>query len=635
MSEKLNLPKRSKTSYTEQVARSISWGHYFIFLNIILLCIECSAYIYSAPSIDGFTAFFYLLLSWIGHSFFLSVVCYLVIFFPLAFIGNFRYYRVLSVIIAVLLHTVLLFDIKLYMAIRVHLGITAINLMVSGFDLHTGLNYNFLMPAVLLLIGFELFFAKITTHSLYKEHHPVFVRSVFICFISCFVASHIIHIWSDAFKYEPVTSLRTTLPAHYPMTAKSFLNAHGWLSEDSFAESDTGGSRLNYPPEQIESEPSEHPADIIIISFNALSSADLSEKVTPYLLKLKGRSQSFENHYLLYEKDNDNIFGAFYSLPLQYRSEIFRQGIPSVMTSEMLLQDYTVRVISSFPGYSSEQKERSNLLTAAHSGFRAVHTIKAADASEAFAAAAKLKEQKERPLFLTVLINDTAAVKESCDAFIKRAEQRKAEEEALSAVGENSNENIPADQLSDMKEDLTVSADPATIYEDLHECALRGSDELLGSFIKQLKDSGSLDNTLLIITSHAGNPALADRSSVYDRRMQKVPLLLFRHDGSARGSVVNVLSSSADIAPTVTTEILHIKTPLNLYAGGRSLYALPDREYLISDGADSILLIGKDRLMIFSQDGDSYIESDDRRLRVKPDLEDLIRSTREINRFLK
>lgn len=138
MTENFNPQKR--ISYKEQVSRSIAWGHYFIFVNIILACLIGFTYVYAAPPTSSLISFFYLIITWLGHMSFLTVVCYLVIFFPLAFMGHFRYYRVLCVLIAVILHTILLFDIKIYLLVKIHLGLPSLNLIVRELDFGTATN---------------------------------------------------------------------------------------------------------------------------------------------------------------------------------------------------------------------------------------------------------------------------------------------------------------------------------------------------------------------------------------------------------------------------------------------------------------------------------------------------------------
>ena len=214
-------------SYKEQVSRSALWGHHFLFLNVLLSLLIGLTYVYAAPSTDSFTAFFYLIVTWMGHMGFLAFVTYLIILFPLTFIGNFRYYRVFSVIIAVLFHSILLFDAKLYLYVKIHLSLTALNLIFRELDFNTGLNYNFLFIAIPIVIAFELFFAKLSTKNLYRNGSKKWVKITSLVFIAAFVSSHCIHIWADATRYDKITILRSSFPAHYPMTAKSFLSSHG------------------------------------------------------------------------------------------------------------------------------------------------------------------------------------------------------------------------------------------------------------------------------------------------------------------------------------------------------------------------------------------------------------------------
>ena len=313
MSENLNPLKR--LSYKEQVSRSITWGHYFIFVNILLACLLGFSYVYAAPPTNNLLSFFYLIVTWLGHMSFLTVVVYLVVFFPLAFIGNFRYYRVLCVVIAVIAHTILLFDIKIYLLVKVHLSITAINLIVRELDFDTGLNYNFLFIAVPVVIALECFFAKITTHSLYRAHHPYFVRTVLIVVGSCFISSHVLHIWADATNYERITLLRSTFPAHYPMTARSFLSSHGWINEKQLSlEGSSGAEFLKYPLSKLEFDhealKEERVSNVLLISFNGLSYSNVTPETSPQLYAFGQQVDNYTQHYLLYPEELNNVFAT-------------------------------------------------------------------------------------------------------------------------------------------------------------------------------------------------------------------------------------------------------------------------------------------------------------------------------------
>lgn len=744
MSENFNPLKRF--SYKEQVSRAITWGHYFIFINILLACLLGFSYVYAAPPTTSFLSFFYLIVSWLGHMSFLTVVVYLVIFFPLAFIGNFRYYRVLCVCIAVIMHTILLFDIKIYLLVKVHLSMTAINLIVRELDFDTGLNYNFLFIAVPILIALECVFAKITTHSLYRAHHPYFVRTVLIIVCSCFVTSHVLHIWADATKYERITLLRSTFPAHYPMTARSFLSSHGWLNEKQLMASDgLGAEYINYPLTNLEIDPhfvNERPANVLLITLNGLSYSNLSKETTPQLLAFKEQVQSFDSHYLLYKEELNNVFAMTYGLPLQYRQGLFAGQMVPVTLEEMFKQDYVSRVIvsalkrtpqsvqpslqgmsvsdvamqaaayqtdtavasavddakdtktdtntangtapeavttstnessadaadaafaseSSSPALgakdttatvtatmttASTPKEQAVVnaawleaqtqfdhadqetlrryfsLLVQNSGLRSMQFGHVHNVHEVFAQALqqireyRLREQ--RPYALSLVINDLRDFDSSVQALLQSPQGQK-----LQAA---------------MDEDLTSTVNPLMQSLLYYELSLEDVDQAFGKFMTQLRSQGLLDHTLVIVTAAEGNKLLAREPQIFDREVQHVPLMVLWpqevHQKPMVGSEVHNLSSPQDLSATIAREILHVTTSVGNFSLGASLKELPDRPYVAVDGVDELILVGKENNIIYSMDGSSYIENNGERLPVRPNLENLIEATRDLNRFLR
>lgn len=606
MGEHLNLLKR--VSYKEQIARSISWGHYFIFLNILLACFVSFAYVYAAPPFQGVLSMIYMIVAWLGHMSFLTVVAYLVIFFPLAFIGNFRYYRVLAVIVASLLHTILLFDIKIFLMVKVHLSMTALNLIVRELDFDTGLNYNFLLIAIPLVVIFELIFAKITTHSLYKAHHVVFVRSVFFGLVACFISSHLVHIWADAVKYEPITVLRSTLPAHYPMTARSFLSSHGWLSEDKLQSGDNN-LVLSYPLSPIVSDPVERPYNILVLAINDWSYRNLSTELTPNLLQLKARSQSFEQNYLLYKDEMSNLFSITYGLPLQYRSTLVSQDKAPVVVDEMFRQDYVARLILSYPDEDAGELKHYTQELLSHVGLRSVQLVHQKSDQVALEQTQSLIEQyslakDRRPFAMMVMLNDLR--------FASREPDK-----------------LP------QTNDLLVDKDPAFQARYQYDLALSNLDAKIGEMLNNLEQQYLLDNTLVLITSLSGNPFLSN-GNLFERKQQHVPLFVLWPDQSNIGTSVNNLSSPQDVSATIAQEVLHITTSLGNFTLGDNLKQLPNRDSLIVDQAGlHLVLVGKQDTIFYSQDGSSYVERDGKQLQVRPNLEDLIRSMRDLNRFIK
>lgn len=696
-------------SYKEQVSRSISWGHYFIFLNILLSCFLGTGYVYSAPPAPDFLSFVYLIITCLGHMSFLTVVVFLVIFFPLSFIGNFRWYRVLSVVLAVIWHTLLLFDIKIYLMVKVHLSFTALNLIVRELDFDTGLNYNFLFIAVPLVLAIEAVFAKITTHSLYRAHHPYLVRSVLAVIGVCFISSHVMHIWADAARYERITLLRSTFPVHYPMTAKSFLSSHGWLSEEELSrEQSLRSEYIHYPLSPLTIDSSATPRNLIVIAINRFSSSHLTHELTPSLSALEEKAHNFDEHYLLYSDEGDNVFSMNFGLPLQYRSAMISSRLLPVTADEMFRQDYVRRLMVS-SGATLGHHGRAATATARSSGAQgSAGAAGSAPAPGAPAASGSSKDSQldtylrellnnsglrspqlsvsgnardlminalhqiesyrsseQRPFAINLVIND---LRSSEDASLECSQVR-TDGKAAAAGGKSAATGAGAragaaaagvadaqgdggadrDDLLSARFDQAVCALPARATEEssgvtadadtqaviTYEHNLRYVDALIGLFMQELNKSGLMDNTMVIITSTEGNDLLRQDTRRYDRQVQHVPLLVFWPDGGKQGRHSEVLSSPVDIFATVASEVVNITTAQGNYTLGAQLRTLSGRDHLLVDGSDYLMLIGRDDTVIYSQDGESYVERHSERVQVRPNLENLIEATRDLNRFLR
>lgn len=574
MTDSFNF-SRSYT-YKEQSARSLTWGHHFLLLNILLSIFVGTAYVYAAPVTDGFLAFAYLILTLCGHMAFICCVLYLLILFPLSFIGNFRAYRVLAVILAVLFFTILLVDVKLYLYVKVHLGLNVLRLIFTQLDFNTGLNYNFLFIAVPIVLIFELCFAKIAAAYLYsyKGRKLIYIRGIIAVLTACFVSSHCIHIWADAVNYQQVTMLRTAFPAHYPMTAKSFLESHGWIADE--ASGPHADFALTFPLEPIEQAEQPNFRNVITVFINGVSQQDINAADTPVLYALKGQAYSYENHYLPYTSIEDNLFAASYGLPRLYRSSVSENRVLPPVLTEMFRQDYLIRVLES---RSAQLKLRT-----AESGSTGLNSLRIEDLLTNQSVILKAREilthaQGSQHFALTLMLNDLLEAKSSAS----------------------------------------------------YAAHLQNTDRALGQLMQTLVDTGRRQDTVIIVTALAGRPEAEPNAALhYDRSRQHVPLILCTPGAGAQN--ISVLSSLYDLAPTIGAQALGIVSPPSIYSVGYDLTSLPDRDFIVSDSND-ITLIGRTQTAVYLSDGQAVIERASGSSAVRPNLADLISAMRELNRF--
>lgn len=563
----------------EQVLRSSTWGHHFIFLNGLLAIFIGLVYLYGAPKTEGFVPFIYLVVTWLGQLSFLAFLSFLIIFFPLTFIGSFRWYRIISIALAVIMHLLLLVDAKLFLSIKAHLSWTVCSLMLRDLDFNTGLNFNFMYIAIFVLIAIEYLFVKLSNREIYRseKRNNHFPAVVMIIVSVCFLASHGIFIWADANNYEKVTNMRSLFPAHYPMTAKSFLSNHGWIDEND-KKTVLSNSSFKYPLDTIVQVDPVKKNNAIVIFINGLSYSDLSQDVTPNLMESKRQYTSFENHFLPYEELEDNIFAASFGLPKQYKIRFATHDVEPVTVDYMLKLEYIIRIFST-KSANSTTKSISKALGINENRF----TFKNND-SQVFNSALSFIENLKSEQNYVVSINSDTLTSKSLNA--KQRQER-----------------------------------------------LREIDTAFGEFITALNNKDVLKDALVIVTSSKANPDAVNINAAYSMSAQHVPMILMLPDNGLRGVSFFNISSHFDLVPTFAIEILGIQTPCSNYAIGNSLLKLPQRDFIISSKGASLLMISKNKVVVYRKNGKAYIDNNGQKQDTKPNLETLIRAMSEINRF--
>ena len=501
----------------EQVLRSNTWGHHFFFLNCILATIIVSTYVYASPHTQSFTAFVYLGVTWLGQISFLAFLAFLIFLFPLTFIGNFKVYKFVSIVIAVLLHCLLLVDAKLFLAIKVHLTWMVSSLMLRDLDFNTGLNFNFLYIAIVLLIALELFFAKLSTREIYKKEtrHNYFPAILMSIVGFCFISSHGLYIWADAVSYEKITNLSSVFPAHYPMTAKTFLNNHGWLDGESGEHTYLSNSSFNYPLAEIKVEAKDPLHNVVYIFANGVSYSDLDAVATPKLFELKQNNLSFESHFLPYLNLEDNMFATAFGLPIEYRDDFLSHDVKPITVDVLGNLEYYVRLFSSSP------------IT-----------------NDLVPIAKYLGIAKNKTNFVT-----------SDEAVFTNAK------EFIDSLASNQHFIL----------NLNTSSLEKNLNDAQRKIALRQLDNQIAAFVEELQDKELLNNTYVVITSSLGNGNIEKQyASFYSIKKQHVPLIVITPNESNKGVSITKLTSAFDFVPTLGIEILGIKTPYVNYAIGNN-----------------------------------------------------------------
>ncbi|SFS88347.1 Membrane-anchored protein YejM, alkaline phosphatase superfamily [Succinivibrio dextrinosolvens] len=563
----------------EQTIRSTTWAHHFIFLNCILAILTGFTYVYGSPQTESFISFLYLIVTWLGQISFLGFLAFLIFFFPLTFIGNFKVYRIISIVAAILLHSLLLVDAKLFLALKVHLTWSVVSLMIRDLTFNTGLNFNFMYIAIPLVIFLELIFARLATREIYRreERNNYFPAVIMTLVTACFITSHGIYIWADAANYEKITNLRSVFPAHYPMTAKSFLTTHGWIENITAKADGSSTSNIAYPLTEIKFEEKDVQKNVVTIFVNGLSYSDLDAENTPNLMRLKMENLSFENHFLPYDNLYNNLFASWFGLPIQYEQIFTSHSVENVSNDVMQKEEYLMRgFISAINGAEGKKLAR---MTGMNNN--------------------KLRN----------LTSDTVLLNEAADFIEKNAENRMAVTLSLNSL--------------------------LNIYSaDAHKRHLKLLDSQIGKFISKLEEKNLTERTMIIISSALGNKHIGG-SSVYSKKKQRVPFIIINPDAENKGVSRNILTSSFDINPTIAVEILGVTTPCVNYGIGDDVLKIQHRDYIPTTQGNNLLLISQDAVTIYKRNGKVVTTTEEEIRPAKANLENLIRAMRDFNRFKK
>ena len=164
-----------------------------------------------------------------------------------------------------------------------------------------------------------------------------------------------------------------------------------------------------------------------------------------------------------------------------------------------------------------------------------------------------------------------------------------------------------------------------------YDWQLKILDSRIVDLFNVLKINAHYDDTMIIVTSAAGNPFIKS-DLTFNRSSQHVPLIIKWPGSDNMAVAVNKLSSPFDLPATVAKEILQVTTVPADYSLGENLKELSDRKFIVSDEPE-IILIGSKDTTVYSDDGNALIEDNGKALRIRPNLENLIRAMRTLNRF--
>ncbi|RYU65549.1 DUF3413 domain-containing protein [Aliivibrio finisterrensis] len=594
----------SGNTYGEKVSKLITWGHWFSFFNIIAAMLIGTRYIAQSPWPETLLGQTYLVLNWVGHFGFLVFGFYILVLFPLTFITpSQRLMRILSVIIATAGMTLLLLDTYAYQTLHLHITPLVWDMLLNNdkSNLNTQWQYLFILVPVMFLLQLSL--SEWVWNKLRKLAHKHVGRPFAITFAVAFIGSHLIHTWADASAYGPVTAQRATFPLSYPMTARSFLEKHGFIDRDALAkqiqEEGTGGAKeaMRYPLEPIRFKTKQTGYNLQIIMIDSLRADTLNHTDTPNLTRFAQNNLNFNNHYSA-SNNPTSLFGLFYGLPGNYVDNFRNSEIESPILTELHKRNYQFGLFSGddftspiyqqiifTKGEIGKPKDKisdSKAITQWHDWFRA--------------------QTPNKPWFSYLELTSVS------------------EYDATSPIStENSDQSA---------------------FEVNYRKAVKKTDQQLKTVLSALKQSPDWEKTIVIITSNHGmefdetNTNSWGSSTNFSQYQLRVPMLI--HWPNVEPELIMSRSSHLDLAPTLMESFLKTTTSPESYSSGLNLLKQDnERNWLLAGDRKNIALITDTNTVVIDTFGNYkvYDENYNRLTDEKPKLSLLMQGISELKRF--
>ncbi|AUU31241.1 cardiolipin transport protein PbgA [Shigella flexneri] len=577
--------------YREKVSQMVSWGHWFALFNILLSLVIGSRYLFIADWPTTLAGRIYSYVSIIGHFSFLVFATYLLILFPLTFIvGSQRLMRFLSVILATAGMTLLLIDSEVFTRFHLHLNPIVWQLVINPDENEMARDWQLMFISVPVILLLELVFATWSWQKLRSlTRRRRFARPLAAFLFIAFIASHVVYIWADANFYRPITMQRANLPLSYPMTARRFLEKHGLLDAQEYQrrlieQGNPDTVSVQYPLSELRYRDMGTGQNVLLITVDGLNYSRF-EKQMPALAGFAEQNISFTRHMSSGNTTDNGIFGLFYGISPSYMDGILSTRTPAALITALNQQGYQLGLFSS-DGFTSPLYRQALL---SDFSMPSVRTQSDDQTATQWINWLGRYAQEDNRWFSWVSFNGTNIDDSNQQAFARK-----------------------------------------------YSRAAGNVDDQIKRVLNALRDSGKLDNTVVIITAGRGIP-LSEEEETFDWSHGHLQVPLVIHWPGTPAQRINALTDHTDLMTTLMQRLLHVSTPASEYSQGQDLFNPQRRHYWVTAADNDTLAITTPKKTLVLNNNGKYRTYNLRGERVKdekPQLSLLLQVLTDEKRFI-
>ncbi|EGR7977684.1 DUF3413 domain-containing protein [Vibrio vulnificus] len=600
---------------------------WFILINALVLMLIASRYFAFLPEFptDPLGITFILAGTW-GQMTLLAAIIGLVtiptLFLPKPFRNG------TQALIASLGVATLFIDTIVFAQYRFHINAVVLELVMSGqivsFPLITWL---MVIGGVALLLA-----AQWWTIRWLENGAPVRAlklgRKFALLTFAALLATNAIHIWAAAHAYQPVTTVKRYLPLFYPATADKFMRKQGWVDEEALERQKALAFKrkndLNYPLAPLQTQPVEKPLNIMLLVVDSWRADTFNADNTPNMWKYAQSGVVFNNHIATGNATRTGIFGLFYGIPGTYWHGFLANQQSPVLIDRLQALDYQLGIFTAAqlrkPEFNQTVFTKVENLRIGSEGSRPSELD--ADLTQDWLAWYDQRD-KSKPTF-SFLFYDAPHGYDFPADFEPKYEPMLKEVNYLK---------------------LNNDTDPTPFF-NRYKTSVRYVDSMATKVLDKLKESGDLENTLVIITGDHGQEMNDNKlnfwghNSNFTDAQVNVPFAIFGPgvDAAKMQWSSEALTSHQDVVPTLMKHYLGVTNDVKDYSVGEDLLGdAVKRDWIISSNYSGYAIITDDNILEVSGGGQyQFMDKTNRQLKdQQPNFTYLQQALEQISRFSK
>ncbi|ELH4917610.1 DUF3413 domain-containing protein [Vibrio vulnificus] len=598
---------------------------WFILINALVLMLIASRYFAFLPEFptDPLGITFILAGTW-GQMTLLAAIIGLVtiptLFLPKPFRNG------TQALIASLGVATLFIDTIVFAQYRFHINAVVLELVMSGqivsFPLITWL---MVIGGVALLLA-----AQWWTIRWLENGAPVRAlklgRKFALLTFAALLATNAIHIWAAAHAYQPVTTVKRYLPLFYPATADKFMRKQGWVDEEALERQKALAFKrkndLNYPLAPLQTQPVEKPLNIMLLVVDSWRADTFNSDNTPNMWKYAQSGVVFNNHIATGNATRTGIFGLFYGIPGTYWHGFLANQQSPVLIDRLQALDYQLGIFTAAqlrkPEFNQTVFTKVENLRIGSEGSRPSELD--ADLTQDWLAWYDQRD-KSKPTF-SFLFYDAPHGYDFPADFEPKYEPMLKEVNYLK---------------------LNNDTDPTPFF-NRYKTSVRYVDSMATKVLDKLKESGDLENTLVIITGDHGQEMNDNKlnfwghNSNFTDAQVNVPFAIFGPgvDAAKMQWSTEALTSHQDVVPTLMKHYLGVTNDVKDYSAGEDLLGdAVKRDWIISSNYSGYAIITDDNILEVSGGGQyQFMDKSNRQLKEQqPNFTYLQQALEQISRF--